>query len=142
LDPGQIHEAAGEVADQAEEAQPTSPVSDLAPSSGLPATARPATAGGTSIRRETGKASFGWLHLTDLHFGMSGQKWLWPNMREEFFSDLEKLHPKSGPWDLVLFTGDFVQKGGSDEFEGLNELLGRLWDHMRGLGSDPYLLGV
>ena len=25
--------------------------------------------------------------------GVSGQKWLWPNVREEFFSDLEKLHP-------------------------------------------------
>jgi hypothetical protein len=73
---------------------------------------------------------------------MSGQRWLWPNIREEFFRDLEKLHPRSGPWDLVLFTGDFVQKGAADEFEELNKLLGRLWEHLRGLGSNPYLLGV
>lgn len=73
---------------------------------------------------------------------MSGQNWLWPNIREEFFSDLEELHRKSGPWNLVLFTGDFVQKGGADEFDGLNDLLGRLWEHHRGLGSVPYLLGV
>jgi predicted MPP superfamily phosphohydrolase len=88
------------------------------------------------------RTHFGWLHLTDLHFGMSGQKWLWPNIREEFYSDLEKLHRKAGPWDLVLFTGDFVQKGGADEFQKLNELLGGLWERLRGLGSTPFLLGV
>jgi hypothetical protein len=92
--------------------------------------------------REAGKVSFGWLHLTDLHFGMSGQKWLWPNIREEFFRDLEKLHRKAGPWDLVLFTGDFVQKGGADEFQKLNDLFVELWGHLRGLGSTPFLLGV
>jgi predicted MPP superfamily phosphohydrolase len=94
------------------------------------------------VRGEQMNTHFGWLHLTDLHFGMSGQKWLWPNIREEFFRDLEKLHRKSGPWDLVLFTGDFVQKGGADEFEKLNEMLDGLWEHLRKLGSDPVLVGV
>ncbi len=97
---------------------------------------------GSALQGGQMKTHFGWLHLTDLHFGMSGQKWLWPNIREEFFLDLEKLHRKSGPWDLVLFTGDFVQKGGADEFHKLNELLGELWERLRRLGSDPYLLGV
>src|SRR5262249_54401054 len=41
--------------------------------------------------------SFGWLHLTDLHFGMSGQKCLWPNIEEAFFKDLKSLHGKAGP---------------------------------------------
>src|SRR5262249_24598134 len=102
----------------------------------------PASAHRPSSRRtgeEPRKASFGWLHLTDLHFGMSGQKWLWPNIREEFFRDLEKLHSKSGPWDLVLFTGDFVQKVGRDEFQKLNDLLGQLWVHLQKLGSTPCL---
>jgi Calcineurin-like phosphoesterase len=88
------------------------------------------------------RTHFGWLHLTDLHVGMSGQKWLWPNIREEFFSDLERLHRKCGPWDFVLFTGDFVQRGGADEFQKLNELLGEIWGRLRALGSNPCLLGV
>ena len=32
---------------------------------------------------------------------MPGQKWLWPNMQEEFFRDLARLHEKAGPWDLI-----------------------------------------
>src|SRR5262249_4788295 len=91
---------------------------------------------------EAMKVSFNWLHLTDLHFGMSGQKWLWPNTQQEFFDDLEQLHKKAGPWDAVLFTGDFVQRGGSDEFKKLNEMLSRLWEHLQKLGSVPVLLGV
>jgi hypothetical protein len=86
--------------------------------------------------------SFSWLHLTDLHFGMSGQEWLWPNMREQFFDDLERLCEKTGPWDLVLFTGDFVQRGGNGEFEALNAELDRLWKKLSDLGSTPILLGV
>src|SRR5690606_23579888 len=37
-------------------------------------------------------ASLGWLHLTDLHQGMGGASWLWPNVRAQMFADLEKLH--------------------------------------------------
>jgi len=29
-----------------------------------------------------GMASISWLHLSDLHQGMDGQAWLWPNLRE------------------------------------------------------------
>jgi hypothetical protein len=86
--------------------------------------------------------SFSWLHLTDLHFGMPAQRWLWPNIRDAFFQDLVKLHQKTGDWDLVLFTGDFVQRGGLEEFEKLNDVLTRLWEHLRNLGSTPFLLGV
>jgi len=96
----------------------------------------------THSRGEQSTCSFRWLHLTDLHFGMPGQKWLWPNMQEEFFRDLARLHEKAGPWDLILFTGDFVQRGGPDEFAKLNGVLGRLWEKLRDLGSTPILLGV
>jgi hypothetical protein len=27
---------------------------------------------------------------------------LWPNIREEFFRDLDKLHGTSGPWDVAV----------------------------------------
>ena len=65
--------------------------------------------------------AFNWLHLTDLHWGLTGQKHLWPTIRQKFFEDLEKLRPKTGPWHAVLFTGDFVQKGAKDEFDSLED---------------------
>ncbi len=39
--------------------------------------------------------AFNWLHLTDLHWGLTGQKPLWSNIREQFFKDLEA--PAGGP---------------------------------------------
>ncbi len=86
--------------------------------------------------------SFGWLHLTDLHQGQGGQGWLWPNVREILFDDLEKLHDRCGPWDVVLFTGDLTQRGSKEEFDQLSRTLRSLWDHLRRLGSTPSLLTV
>ena len=90
-------------------------------------------------------SAFHWLHLTDLHFGLAGQQPFWPNVRSEFFGDLiKKLHERSGPWNAVLFTGDFVQRGSKDEFRQLDdEVLGPLWDELQKLGSgDAKLLTV
>jgi hypothetical protein len=55
-----------------------------------------------------------WLHLTDLHQGMTDQDWLWPTTRRALFDDLAKVHDHAGPWDLVLFTGDLTQRGSVD----------------------------
>lgn len=88
--------------------------------------------------------SFNWLHLTDLHFGQKDQDSLWPNVREVFWSDLERLHEKSGPWDAVLFTGDLVQSGSEAEFAELEDkVLGPLWAHFAKFGTrNPVLLTV
>ena len=84
---------------------------------------------------------FNWLHLTDLHFGLSGQKELWPTVKAAFFDDLAKLSEKCGPWDAVLFTGDFVQKGSRDEYQRLDdEVLGPLWEKLAELGSGDAVL--
>jgi hypothetical protein len=83
-----------------------------------------------------------WLHLTDLHCGMSGQEHRWPNVREAFFEDLKKQHEKSGPWQVVFFTGDLVQRGTPDEFRKLNDLLATIWEHLGELGSHPILLPI
>jgi hypothetical protein len=112
----------------------------LNPQPGASAEGIPAPATLPTGRQST--CSFRWLHLTDLHFGMPGQKWLWPNMQEEFFRDLARLHEKAGPWDLILFTGDFVQRGAADEFAKLNDVLVRVWEKLCDLGSTPLLLGV
>ena len=86
--------------------------------------------------------AFSWIHLTDLHQGMRDQRWLCPNVKEIFFEDIKRLHDKSGPWDLVLFTGDLTQRGDATEFDALNDLLAELWVCFAQLGSVPKLLTV
>ncbi len=91
---------------------------------------------------QSSQGCFNWLHLTDLHRGMSQQSYLWQNIRQIFFNDLSQLHEECGPWDLVIFTGDLTQRGGKEEFEQVDELLEELWEKLQQLGSSPYLLAV
>lgn len=84
----------------------------------------------------------GWLHLTDLHQGMGGTNWLWPNVAAKVYDDLARLHESSGPWDLAFFTGDLTQSGSAEEFKRLDETLDRLWLHLERLGSRPRLVAV
>jgi hypothetical protein len=88
--------------------------------------------------------SFGWLHLTDLHYGLAGQSTLWPNVREAFFADLREMHGRCGPWQAVLFSGDLVQSGAQQEFKAMEtEALGLLRRELATLGSgDAALLAV
>lgn len=86
--------------------------------------------------------SVSWLHLSDLHRGMTVQKWLWTTIEADFFDDLKKLHNRCGPWDVILFTGDLTQKGKPDEFLKLNETMKRLYQVLNELGSDPVFLVV
>lgn len=86
--------------------------------------------------------SIGFLHISDLHQGMEPLGWLWPNVREQLFLDLELLHKRSGPWDVVLFTGDLTQRGSAAEFESLEQTLDALFAHLTALGSHPVLLTV
>ncbi len=86
--------------------------------------------------------SFGWLHLTDLHWGMTSQKWLWPNLKQKFFDDIRQLHKESGPWDLVIFTGDLVQRGLTEQFEQLDTVLLDCWGLFEDCGSRPALVAV
>ncbi len=80
--------------------------------------------------------TFSWLHLTDLHFGLTGQDCRWPNLRQPFLEDLFELHQRCGPWDAVFFTGDLVQKGVAEEFTALQtHVLDELWQTLEKLGS-------
>jgi len=92
------------------------------------------------LRAET--RPIGWLHLTDLHQGMQGSGWLWPNVMSQLFDDLRRLHDQCGPWGLVFFTGDLTQRGEAGEFQRLNDTLARLWRHFEKLGSNPRLVCV
>ncbi|WP_224247428.1 metallophosphoesterase family protein [Hyalangium gracile] len=82
------------------------------------------------------------LHLTDFHQGQGGQQILWPQVRAEFEKDLKELHARTGPWDLVLFTGDLTQRGTEAEFQALEQTLTKLWERFAELGSNPELLFV
>lgn len=88
--------------------------------------------------------SFGWLHLTDLHFGLNGQDCLWPNLRQPFLDGLGELHECCGPWDAVLFTGDLVQSGNPEQFQAMQQgFLDPLWERLHELGSgEAKLLAV
>lgn len=79
---------------------------------------------------------FNWLHLTDFHFGLSAQRYLWPTLRAAFLQDLGAMHDKSGPWDAVLFTGDLAQQGVAQEFKGMEkEVLSKIYEELTKLGS-------
>jgi 6-phosphofructokinase len=82
------------------------------------------------------------LHLTDLHLKSKAENSAWPSIRDKFFDDLARLHERTGPWDLVLFTGDLVYSGKPEEFVRLGEWLGQLWNEFGKLGSRPRLLAI
>lgn len=82
------------------------------------------------------------LHLSDLHFGMSGQKTLWPTFKNTFYKDIERLTKKAGPWETVVFTGDLTQTGSAEEFSYLTDELRHLWNLFEKLGFQPSLLTI
>ncbi len=71
--------------------------------------------------------TFGWLHFTDLHRGMTSQKRWWSDWERKLSDDLRSRHPHAGPWDAVLFTGDLTDRGTKDHFEQLDGFLAKLW---------------
>jgi hypothetical protein len=68
------------------------------------------------------------LHLTDLHRGHSSASYLWDNVKELLFTDIRKLAEKTGPPNLVVFSGDLTQSASRKEFDLLEETLLQLWD--------------
>ncbi|MCQ1775260.1 metallophosphoesterase [Neorhizobium galegae] len=82
------------------------------------------------------------LHLSDLHVGMFSQEYLWPNLKDAFFKDLDHLHRLAGAWDAVLFSGDFAQKGLDEEFEEALVRIKDIWDCFSRLGFQPELICV
>jgi small GTP-binding protein len=67
---------------------------------------------------------------------------LQPEYREAFEQDLLRLHALSGPWELVIISGNLTQTGRTSEFDLLNSTLISLWKYLQRLGSDPDLLVV
>ncbi len=111
------------------------------------ATVAPVTASAipSDLRASTNPSevrSFCFLHLSDLHHGLPGQRHLWPTMFEALVADLWMLRPRTGPWDAVVFTGDLSQSGKKEEYTQLNETLGELWKELNALGSSPQFVAI
>lgn len=85
---------------------------------------------------------FTWLHLTDLHVGMSDGKWLWPGVEEHVLADLARIHARLGRIDAVFFTGDLTQMGSPEEFAQFDEIWLRIRQKLEQLGSTPIFLAV
>jgi 3',5'-cyclic AMP phosphodiesterase CpdA len=85
---------------------------------------------------------FNWLHFSDLHLGGSNSLLLRPEYRGALENDLRKLHERSGPWHLIVISGDLTVSGSKREFELLNSSFESLGRFMLSLGSNPCLLVV
>ena len=97
-----------------------------------------------AARRDETVDAFNWLHLTDLHWGLTGQKHLWPTIRQKFFESLERSTVgRRNPGTPCCSPATLSRKGRRREFDDLeNEVLGPLWEYFRQLGCNPVLLAV
>ncbi|UQA57567.1 metallophosphoesterase [Polyangium aurulentum] len=84
----------------------------------------------------------GWLHLSDLRVRFHGSLWQRPRFREALERDLRSLHERSGPWDLLLVSGDLASSGSETEYGMVVPGLASLMDFIISLGSSPTLLAV
>lgn len=67
-----------------------------------------------------------WLHFSDLHVGMNHQNQLWPRFSTAFKNDLKSQLERVGGVDFIIFSGDLVHKGSSEEFNRLDEVLAEI----------------
>lgn len=85
---------------------------------------------------------FRWLHLSDIHVGMTDQDWLWPTFKHALFDDFKRLLPKAGRLDALIFSGDIAQFGKAAEYERFNGIFGEIREALADLGSTPPLIAV
>ena len=88
------------------------------------------------------KASFRWLHFSDLHVGVKEQTNLWPRFRTNLLDDLEIIIGRTGHVDLIIFSGDLVQKGSANEFLRFDEIMGEVLDLIGRLQVRPKFITV
>jgi hypothetical protein len=83
------------------------------------------------------------LHVTDLHMGQPNQERVYHTMWESFFNDLERCHKRSGPWDVIVFSGDLAFSGTREQFEQVDRFLSELHSAVESFSSTkPVLLAV
>lgn len=83
-----------------------------------------------------------WLHLSDLHYGLNQQEWLWPIIKDKFFEDIKIITEQIGGIDIVIFTGDIVQSGETRQFDDASRELYSLFEHLAKFGSTPHFIAA
>lgn len=83
-----------------------------------------------------------WMHISDLHRGQERTEEVWSVVRQEIHNDIKAQILKSGPIDLVIFSGDMAFSGAIDEFLSVQKELERLWATFAELGIVPKLFVV
>ncbi|MBF0463459.1 MAG: metallophosphoesterase [Nitrospirae bacterium] len=66
---------------------------------------------------------FSWLHLSDLHWNEKVSNAKWSTIKNELYNDLDRIHKKAGPFDVVIFSGDLTKFGSKEEFDKVTEFL-------------------
>ncbi len=113
-----------------------------------PSAAHPATQADSplvsSSRSAANVVTLTLLHFSDLHWGHEATADRWSNINLALQKDLEKLHRRiKTPWDLVIFTGDLVQKADAALYLQLNCKLQDIWKSLENIiGQKPPLVVV
>lgn len=63
-------------------------------------------------------------------------------MTEVLLVDLQRMHERVGPVDVVLVAGDLTRQGAAAEFEQVDRTLEAVFEALAGFGSHPQLLAV
>jgi predicted MPP superfamily phosphohydrolase len=96
-----------------------------------------------TLDRLSFKVRLGILHITDLHMGQSHQDDFLPTMRQGFLRDIRRCYRTSGPWDLVLFSGDLAFSGSVEQFAQVDAFIADLYRTLSELGSgDAVFLSI
>lgn len=88
------------------------------------------------------KKQFRWLHLSDIHVGVSRQPYLWPRFSRLLDADLEKLLRRAGDIDLIVFSGDMVQGGSREEYDLFDQTLGKIIDRISEVQARPKVVAL
>ncbi|XOK13275.1 metallophosphoesterase [Agrobacterium tumefaciens] len=88
------------------------------------------------------KKRFRWLHLSDIHVGVSRQPYLWPRFSRLLDADLEKLLRRVGNIDLIVFSGDMVQGGSREEYDLFDQTLGKIIDRISDVQARPQVVAL
>lgn len=83
-----------------------------------------------------------WLHLSDLHLGAPDAPARACPLHPHWLDDLSRLHDRSGPWDLLVMTGDLTHSGADSEWKLVREYVAGLRAYLAQLGSTPSLIVV
>ncbi|OJT17361.1 hypothetical protein BO221_45415 [Archangium sp. Cb G35] len=90
--------------------------------------------------RQAPANSIGWLFLSNVLAGSRPDTW--EHDIRALLEDMERLHEKSGPWDLVLCAGDITLTGDPREFELASMLFTALRRRLVEIGMEPLILTV